>query len=203
MKKLTWIDFVILVVIIAALGLGVATYKKLRQTAGKQVVATEQIVFQVFLRSVTLTTNGENPIKAGDTTFITIRNVPHKKVTILATKMFPRMQWIALPDGNVRAVEDLSTPSLFDGQVVLVDDAKITDDGAVLGGNKLKIGLPIILEGKNYRFNGTVSSIQVLSAEEAKQVKDTIQKAKEEQAKADSENFGKMINPADVLNGVN
>lgn len=195
-------DYVILSVVLVLVILACGIFISKSKISKTPLVSENTVVFQVFFRGITLT-ELKNPFVPMEESFITIRNVPHKKVTILATKMFPRMQWIALPDGNVRAVEDLSTPSLFDGQVVLVDDAKITDDGAVLGGNKLKIGLPIILEGKNYRFNGTVSSIQVLNPEEAKQVKDTIQKAKEEQAKADSENFEKNIDAAHVVDSLN
>ena len=38
---------------------------------------------------------------------------------------------------------------------------KITNDGEyVVGGNKLKVGLPIILEGTDYRFGGVINSIK-------------------------------------------
>ena len=43
--------------------------------------------------------------------------------------------------------------------VTVQDDAKITKDGAVVGGNKIKIGLPVTLEGKDYKLNGVVSNI--------------------------------------------
>lgn len=161
MKKLTWIDFVILVVIIAALGLGVATYKKFRQTAGKQVVATEQIVFQVFLRSVTLTTNGENPIKAGDKTFITIRNVPYSDVEVLESKIDSKKVVVSSGKSPV-VVEDYSKIGLYDIVVTLTDKAQITKDGAVVGGNKIKIGLPITLEGQAYKLSGIVSNIGLI-----------------------------------------
>ena len=38
---------------------------------------------------------------------------------------------------------------------------KITKDGAVVGGNKIKIGLPIVLEGETYKFGGTLSDVRV------------------------------------------
>ncbi len=44
-----------------------------------------------------------------------------------------------------------------------MDEAKITADGAVAGGNKIKIGTPIVLEGYNYRTGGTISNVQVLT----------------------------------------
>ena len=51
---------------------------------------------------------------------------------------------------------------MYDITVTLTDTAKITKDGAVVGGNKIKIGLPITLEGKDYKFNGTVSDLTVM-----------------------------------------
>ena len=58
-------------------------------------------------------------------------------------------------------VDDPASNNLYDITVTLKDTAKITKDGAVVGGNKVKIGLPITLEGKDYKFNGTVSNIQL------------------------------------------
>ena len=57
--------------------------------------------------------------------------------------------------------EDYSQPYVYDIVVTLTDTAKITKDGAVVGGNKIKMGLPITLEGADYKFNGTVASITV------------------------------------------
>ena len=45
---------------------------------------------------------------------------------------------------------------MYDVVVTLTDNAKITKDGAVVGGNKIKIGLPITLEGADYKFTGSV-----------------------------------------------
>jgi len=162
MKKLTWLDFVIMAVIVISLGLGVVTYKKLRQTAGKQIVSTEQIAFQVFLRSVTLTTNGVNPIKEGDTTFITIRNVPYTNLKVLESKMDRKKMVVSTSDEPI-IVDDYSQQGAYDIVVTLTDNAQITKDGAVVGGNKIKIGLPITLEGETYKLNGVVSNIGVLN----------------------------------------
>ena len=39
--------------------------------------------------------------------------------------------------------------------------AKITKDGAVVGGNKIKVGLPVTLEGMAYKLNGIISDVRV------------------------------------------
>ena len=62
---------------------------------------------------------------------------------------------------NVLVSEDVSQPNVYDIVVTLTDTAKITKDGAVVGGNKVKMGLPITLEGIDYKFNGTVADITV------------------------------------------
>ena len=64
----------------------------------------------------------------------------------------------------VIVVEDVGQPDLYDVVVTLTDKAKITKDGAVVGGNKVKMGLPITLEGAEYRFTGSVSDIKVVDA---------------------------------------
>ena len=75
---------------------------------------------------------------------------------------------IVLPTLNskkvVIVVEDVSQPDLYDVVVTLTDTAKITKDGAVVGGNKVKLGLPITLEGSDYKFTGSVSDIKIVDA---------------------------------------
>ncbi|MBQ9688075.1 DUF4330 domain-containing protein, partial [bacterium] len=144
MKKFSWVDIAIIAAIIAALTIGFVTFKNFRRTAGKQIVATQDIVFQVFLRSITLTTDGENPIKAGDETFITIRNVPYSNVKVLESIMDTKKTVVATKNQPV-IVDDYSQIGLYDIVVTLTDKAEITKDGAVVGGNKIKIGLPITL----------------------------------------------------------
>ena len=103
--------------------------------------------------------------EAEEKTFISIRNVPYSDLMITSVKAEKRK--IVLPVLNTRntktviVVEDVSQPNVYDAIVTLKDTAKITKDGAVVGGNKIKIGLPITLEGADYRLNGTVSNIQV------------------------------------------
>ena len=166
-KKFKTVDIIIVAGVILALIVGFLTYKNFRQTAAKQIEATSKISFQVFIRGVTLTGN-EIPLKADDKTFISIRNVPYSDLDIVDVKADRRK--IVLPTLNskkvVIVVEDVSQPDLYDVVVTLTDKAKITKDGAVVGGNKIKLGLPITLEGPDYKFTGSVSDIKVIDAVE-------------------------------------
>ena len=166
-KKFKIIDIIIIVFVIIALGVGLYTYKGFRQTADKQIEATSKVVFNVYLRGVTFT--GEKlPIVKGEKTFISIRNVPYSDLEIIDVKADKRK--IVLPSLNskrvVIVVEDASMPDLYDVVVTLTDTAKITKDGAVVGGNKIKMGLPITLEGAEYKFTGSVSDIKIIDAVE-------------------------------------
>lgn len=164
LKKIKPLDFIILAFCIIALCVGFCTYKGFRQTADKQIEATSKIVFKVYMRGVTFS-GKEIPMKKGEKTFISIRNVPYSDLEIVDVNAGRRKIVIPTPTGQkVLTVTDDSQPDLYDVVVTLTDNAKITKDGAVVGGNKIKMGLPITLEGANYKFSGSVSDLQVTDA---------------------------------------
>ena len=162
--KFNIVDIIIIIGVAIALLVGVFTMKHFRQTADKQIEATSQISFQVFLRGVTVT-GEEFPIKAGEKTFITIRNVPYTELQVNGIAYMPRQTAVASAktDKQYVLVNDPAQPSVYDAVVSITDTAKITKDGAVVGGNKIKMGLPVTLEGENYKFNGTISDVRVTS----------------------------------------
>ena len=160
MKKLSFVDFIIIIGVVVALFVGVYTAKHFRQTADKQIESTSPITFQVFLRGVTVT-GEEFPIVSNSKTFITIRNVPYTELEVVNVNSQPRK--IYAPLSKSVLVPDPAQPAIFDAVVTIKDVAKITKDGAVVGGNKIKMGLPVTLEGQKYKFNGTISDVRVSS----------------------------------------
>ncbi len=159
MKKI--FDIIIVVGIILVIAVGLVTAKGMRQTADKQIEAKSQIEFEVFLRSVTVS-SGVCPINVGDKTFISIRNVPYTDLDVTAVKFAPKVMTVPANNKNgYRVVSDASLSDTYDIKVKVKDEATITKDGAVVGGNKIKIGLPITLEGKTYKFTGVVSDIKI------------------------------------------
>ncbi len=165
LKEIKPADIVIVVGIVIAMLVGMLTFYHFRGTADKKIEATATLGFQVFIRGVTLTGN-EVPIKAGDETFITIRNVPYTNLKVLDAKIDTKKLVVPNPrrgKDDFLVIDDSSQPFLYDMIVTLVvNDAKITKDGAVAGGNKIKIGLPVTLEGASYKINGTVSDVRIL-----------------------------------------
>lgn len=160
MKKFGIVDLIILAGVVITLLVGLCTVKHFRQTADKQIEATSPITFQVFLRGVTVT-GEEFPIKVNDKTFITIRNVPYTELVVTDVNSQPRK--VLSPAAKSVVVQDPAQPALFDAVITIKDTAKITKDGAVVGGNKIKMGLPVTLEGEKYKFNGTISDVRVTS----------------------------------------
>ncbi len=162
LKQIRPVDFIIIAGVLLALIVGFFTFTNVRQTADRQIEATSKIRFDVFVRGVTLTGEGL-PMKKEEKTFISIRNVPYSELDIIDVKS-DRKKMI-LPTFNskkVIVVEDVSQANLYDIIITLEDTAKITKDGAVVGGNKIKMGLPITLEGEDYRFNGIVSDLKLV-----------------------------------------
>lgn len=163
MKKISFVDVIIILGVIIALFVAICTAKHFRQTADKQIEATSPITFQVFLRGVTIT-GEEFPIKSNEKTFITIRNVPYTELEVVNVSSQPRRTFSPnSKNKEIVLVVDPAQPSIFDAIITIKDTAKITKDGAVVGGNKIKMGLPVTLEGKKYKFNGTISDVRVTS----------------------------------------
>ena len=67
------------------------------------------------------------------------------------------------PDGTVKALDDPRDKELFSRNVLLTLEGKgrVTNDGPVLGNIKVKIGMTIELEGRDYNFNASVIDVRV------------------------------------------
>lgn len=95
-------------------------------------------------------------------TNIIIRNQPYGQVEVKGVKALPRTIAVPQPDGSVAAKPDpRSDQYTTDMLVTLGGNAQITDDGAVFGNNKIKIGTPLELEGLTYRFNASVIAVRI------------------------------------------
>ena len=155
------IDIIIVVGLILVIGVGIKTAKGMRSTASKQIESKSNIEFEVFLRSVTVS-SPECPVKVGDKTFISIRNVPYSDLDVIAVQYIPKKVTIPAKNGKgFVVVDDAGFKDTYDIIVKVKDEAFITKDGAVVGGNKIKMGMPITLEGKTYKFTGSVSNLEI------------------------------------------
>lgn len=106
--------------------------------------------------------NVEDPsvFKAGEKTFITIRNQPYAPVAIIAAKVTPHMLTFPTP-GGARAFPDVADPMDRDILLTIRDKATLTDDGVVFGGSKVKVGVPIEVEGYKYKLTGSIVDVRL------------------------------------------
>lgn len=182
MKKLKLFDYVIIAILIAVVVIGGLVFAGKNKFSKSPVEATKKIAFQVMLRSVSIT-DTKVPFKIGDESFITIRNVPYTKLQIIDVAYQPKK--MVLPINNPRqpfaVIDDYSSPFQYDFVVTLIDDAKITKDGPVVGGNKIKIGLPIVVEGFDYRIGGTISGVKILEDKDISVIEQYVEKAGQKQ----------------------
>lgn len=127
---------------------------------GKEEIAIELLIPDVFSTS---DSSKEVFFKSGDKTAITIRNRPYTKLSIIKSESKPKMTVIPSTNGTFKTIEDPTKVNFKDYFVTISDTALKTDDGYVIGGNKIKIGNQIELEGFNYRLNGKVINIYPLN----------------------------------------
>ncbi len=174
-KKLKVTDYIIILLIVVLCVIGTLAVFKKKNFSNLPVEKEVKVQFDVFFRGITLSTP-EFPIKSGDDAFITIRNVPYTKLKIVASQAQERMTYVNTPQG-VTVAPDVAAPNLVDCIVKLEDTAKKTPDGYVAGGNKLKMGIPVVIEGEKYKYQGTISNIYAVdeqnTQEETQQQEDT------------------------------
>lgn len=164
-KNLKPADWAIITGVVILIAVAIAVFTGGNKIISKSPVLEEKdIQFSVFFRGITIT-DTNSPFVPNEDTFITIRNVPYTKLKITDVRFDRRKTLLETKPGSYLPVEDISQPAVYDFIVTVQDRAKITDDGAVVGGNKVKMGIPVILEGKNYKFTGVISNIQYVETQ--------------------------------------
>ncbi len=100
--------------------------------------------------------------QVGEKTFITIRNQPHASLKIVGVKVTPKMVTVPAP-GGVKAYPDPSEPFGKDVVLTVREKAQFTEDAVIMGGQKIKVGTPIEVEGFKYRLRGSIVDVRVVS----------------------------------------
>lgn len=129
-----------------------------------QVKNTKPIEVDVLVRGLNIK-SPETLIKEFNTSKkvnIIIRNQPYGDVAIKSVQQLPRTVIVPQPDGSVKELPEPRVNSFSTDMILtLVGQAQITPNGPVFGNNKVKIGIPLELEGYNYDFNGTVIDVRI------------------------------------------
>jgi hypothetical protein len=104
----------------------------------------------------------EQGLTKGGKTNVIIRNEPHGSINVKSVRILPRTVLVTQPDGSLKELPDIKSNSFSTDMLVTLDGkAQITNNGPVLGPSKLKIGVPIELDGFNYNFNATVIDVRI------------------------------------------
>jgi hypothetical protein len=131
-----------------------------------QLSGTKPVEVDVLVRGLSVRDPATfmNEFKQQKKTSFIIRNAPSGEVDIEALKELPRTVLVPQPNGTVKELPDPRSNSFStDMLITLGGQATITKDGPVLGNNKVKIGTPVQLEGKDYNFNASVIDVRVRS----------------------------------------
>lgn len=155
-NKLNFIDLLIFITIALSIT-GYLFAKAEKLPLNKVIEGKEEIVIEVLLPDVYSSNN--DYFKIGKKAHITIRNRPYTSLKIINFESKPKLAVIQDRLGSFKTIPDPTKANIKDYHVTLSDVALKTKDGYVIGGNKIKAGNPIELEGFNYRLNGKVINI--------------------------------------------
>ncbi|HEY9746802.1 MAG TPA: DUF4330 domain-containing protein [Oculatellaceae cyanobacterium] len=159
--KINVIDFLSLaLILLAALGM-IAVQSGWHKTSGQVIRGEGDIQYTILIRN--LKTLQPDLFQPGKKLSITIRNQPRGEVPILDVKRNPRRTSFMGPNGQLQTIEDPADPYGYDYLITLRDHALFTQDGYVAEGIKVKIGLSIEVEGKNYRVPGVIVDVREAS----------------------------------------
>ena len=90
---------------------------------------------------------------------IVIRNQPAGRVQLLDVVNVTQPLMAVQPDGRIVEAEIANESHGLNLRFLLKADAEADASGVVFGGTKLKIGVPVDVQGRLYSFRGVVSGI--------------------------------------------
>ncbi|QNI58474.1 putative conserved secreted protein [Synechococcus sp. BIOS-U3-1] len=164
LRSMSIIDAAAVVVALVAVG-GVLWSPKLSNTVARATGAIQPVEVTVDVRNTSAADPDQliaEALKSGRTSLV-IRNQPAGSVQLIRIDDIRRQLASVLPDGSVVMADDPNREiqGMLDARFVLQGDATVTSSGVVIAGTKLKVGIPVELEGRFYRVNGIVSGVSV------------------------------------------
>ena len=163
LRSLSPIDALAGVVALAALG-GVIWSPKLSNAVAKATGAVKPVQVSVDVRHL-VSADPEtlfNAAREEAALNIVIRNQPAGRVALVSVDDITNPLTAVQPDGSVVVADAPSSLLPRHARFVMEANAEIKSSGVVIGGTKLKVGVPVELEGRLYRLNGVVSGVTPL-----------------------------------------
>ena len=163
LRSLSTIDAVAGVVALAALA-GVIWSPKLSSAVAKATGAVKPVQVSVDVHRLYSADPEQllNSAREEAGLNIVIRNQPAGRVTLVSVEDLTNPLTAVQPDGSVVIADAPRTALPRHARFVMEAQAEIKPSGVVIGGTKLKVGVPVELEGRLYRLNGVVSGVMPL-----------------------------------------
>ena len=163
LRSLSPIDALAGVVALVALG-GVIWSPKLSNAVAKATGALKPVQVSVDVRHLVSADPEQllNAAREEAALNIVIRNQPAGRVTLVSVDDLTNPLTAVQPDGSVVVADAPSSLLPRHARFVMEANAEIKPSGVVIGGTKLKVGVPVELEGRLYRLNGVVSGVKPL-----------------------------------------
>ena len=163
LRSLSLIDAVAGVVALAALA-GVIWSPKLSNAVAKATGAVKPVQVSVDVHRLYSADPEQllNSAREEAGLNIVIRNQPAGRVTLVSVDDLTNPLTAVQADGSVVIADSPSTAMPRHARFVMEAQAEIKPSGVVIGGTKLKVGVPVELEGRLYRLNGVVSGVMPL-----------------------------------------
>ena len=164
LRSLPVVDTAAVVVALVAVG-GVLWSPKLSNTVARATGAIKPVEVTVDVRNTPAADPDQliaDALQSGRTSLV-IRNQPAGSAELIRVDDIRRQLASVLPDGSVVTADDpnRTIQGMLDARFVLRGDATVTSSGVVMAGTKLKVGIPVELEGRFYRLNGIVSGVSL------------------------------------------
>ena len=160
--KVNAIDLFILLVIAGAI-IGLVWTKTGHSSLNKKVGAEGPAEVKIAIRGARI-----EDLKMFDRykkAFIIIRNQPFDNVEIVSVKAWRRPLTFYVPEQKKpMRFENFEDSLSTDVDIVIRSNAQFTTDdppSIVMGGNKVKAGIPIELETLEYKFTGSIISVKM------------------------------------------
>jgi hypothetical protein len=136
--------------------------------SGTSVVGQEKeqaVEVDVVVRGL----SAEDPkdfIKEGNKMNIIVRKQASGEATLKSVRFLPRNMAVTQPDGSLKILPDPRPESTLTNDMVLTlaSKAVIAKGTPVLGGEKVKVGTPLELDGPLYNFSSSVIAIRFLES---------------------------------------
>ena len=128
--------------------------------------ASDKIEVSLLVRGLNLKNPPEFIESLKDTNVsVIVRNEKAGSLTIKSVEELPNYTVANQPDGTVKALLDPRPIVNYSTDILLQMDGKgqMTDDGAILANQKVKIGGTLELDGFNYNFRGSIIDVQKVS----------------------------------------